>query len=65
MLIKPEQIKRTKTLVKEGNLRNKIKKAQKGNKKVIKVVEELKKAGMKILRDEEQIIEEGVVIKEG
>ena len=65
MLIKPEQIKRTKTLVKEGNLRNKIKKAQKGNKKVIKVVEELKKAEMKILRDEEQIIEEGVVIKEG
>ena len=65
MLIKPEQIKRTKTLVKEGNLRNKIKKTQKGNKKVIKVVEELKKAGMKILRDEEQIIEEGVVIKEG
>jgi len=40
-------------LVKEGNLRNKIKKAQKGNKKVIKVVEELKKAEMKILRDEE------------
>ena len=58
-------MKRTETLVKEGNLRNKIKKAQKGNKKVIKVVEELKKAGMKILRDEEQIIEEGVVIKEG
>jgi len=46
-------MKRTETLVKEGNLRNKIKKAQKGNKKVIKVVEELKKAGMKILRDEE------------
>jgi len=31
--------------------------------KVVKVVEELKKAGMKTLRDEEWTIEKGVVMK--
>jgi len=32
---------------------------------VIKVVEEMKKAGVKTLRDEEWQIEEGLVLKEG
>jgi len=41
------------TLVEENDLRNKIRKAQKGNEKVVKAVGELKKAGMKMLRDEE------------
>jgi len=36
-------------LVKDGNLRERIKKAQEGDKKVVKAVEELKKAGMKSL----------------
>ena len=53
MLIKPVQIKRTETLVEENDLRNKIRKAQEGNKRVVKVVEELKKAEMKTLRDKE------------
>jgi len=40
-------------IVEEGNLRKRIKIAQKGNKRVVKAVEELKKAGVKTLRDEE------------
>jgi len=36
-------------LVKDGNLRERIKKTQEGDKKVVKAVEELKKAGMKSL----------------
>ena len=65
MLIKLEWIKRMETLVEENNLREKIKKAQGKDKKVVKAVEELKKAGMKILRDKEQTVEEGLVMKEG
>jgi len=52
-LIKPGWIKQTETLVEENNLREKIKKAQEEDKKVVKVVKELKKAEMKTLRDEE------------
>ena len=43
----------------------KIKKVRDKNKEVIKVVEEMKKAGVKTLRDEEWQIEEGLVLKEG
>ena len=35
------------------------------NEEVIKVVEEMKKAGVKTLRDEEWKIEKGLVLKEG
>ena len=52
-------------LVEDGSLRERIKKAQKGDEKVVKVVEKLKRAGMKSLRDEEWSIEEGVVMKKG
>ena len=45
-------------------MRERIKKAQERDEKVVKAVEELKKAGMKNLRDEEWTIEEGVVVKE-
>ena len=51
------------TIVEEGNLRERIKKAQEGDERVVKVVEELKKAGVKTLKDEEWEIEEGVVLK--
>jgi len=37
--------------VEENNLRKKIKKVQRKDKKVVKTVEELKKAEIKILRD--------------
>jgi len=63
MLIKPGWIKRMETLVEENDLKNRIRKVQKGNKRVVKVVEELKKAEIKTLRDEEWTIEEGVVMK--
>jgi len=40
-------------MVEEGNLKNRIRKTQEGDEKVVIAVEELKKAGIKILRDEE------------
>jgi len=64
-LIKPKWVRGAETIVEEGNLREKIKTAQKGDEKVVKAVEELKKAGVKMLRDEEWEIEDGVVLKEG
>ena len=43
----------------------KIKEARDKDEEVIKVVEEMKKVGVKMLRDEEWQIEEGLVLKEG
>jgi len=51
--------------VKEGDLRERIKRAQERDGRVVKAVEELKKAGVKTLRDEEWEIDNGVVLKEG
>ena len=65
MLIKLEWIRGVEMLVEDENLRERIKKAQEKDKKVIKAVEELKKAEMKSLRDKKWPIEEGVVMKEG
>jgi len=48
----------------EQEIVRKIKKARDKNKEVIKAVEEMKKAGVKTLRDEEWQIEEGLVLKE-
>jgi len=64
-LIKPEWVRVAETLVEEENLRERIKKAQEGDERVVKAVEELKKAGVKTLRDKEWEIEDGVVLKEG
>jgi len=63
-LIKPEWVRGVETIVEEENLRERTKRAQEGNERVIKAVEELKKAGVKTLRDEEWEIEDGVVLKE-
>ena len=38
--------------MKENDLREKIKKVQEGDEKIVKVVEELKRAGIKLLKDE-------------
>ena len=65
MLIKQGWIKRTEALVEEGNLRDRIRKAQEEDKRVVKTVEKLKKAGIKILKDKEQTIKKGVVMKKG
>ena len=64
-LIKPEWVRGAETIVEEGNLRERIKKAQGGDERVVKAVEELKKVGVKTLKDEEWEIEDGVVLKEG
>jgi len=63
-LIKLEWVREAKTIVEEGNLRERIKTAQKGDERVVKAVEELKKAEVKMLRDEEWEIEDSVVLKE-
>jgi len=52
-LIKPEWIRGVETLVEERNLKERIKRAQKEDKKAVKAVEELKRAGIKMLKDEE------------
>ena len=62
-LIRPEGVRGVETLVGDRSLREKIKKVQKGDKKVVKVVEELKRVKMKSLKDEEWLIKEEVVMK--
>jgi len=52
-LIKPEWIRGVETIIEEGNLKERIRRAQEGNKKVVKAVEELKRAGIKTLKDKE------------
>jgi len=64
-LIKPEWVRGVETIVEEENLRERIKKAQEGDKKVVKAVKELKKVEVKTLRDKEWEIENGVVLKKG
>ena len=49
----------------EEEIVKKIKEARDKDEEVIKVVEEMKKAEVKTLRDEEWQIEEGLVLKEG
>jgi len=64
-LLKPEWIRKAETIIEEENLKEKIRKVQKEDEKVIKAVEELKKAGIKTLRDKEWEVEDGIVMKEG
>ena len=49
----------------EEEIVKRIKEARDKDEEVIKIVEEMKKAGVKTLRDEEWQIEEGLVLKEG
>ena len=48
----------------EEKIVKKIKKARDKDEKVIKAVEKMKKIGVKMLRDKEWQIEEGLVLKE-
>ena len=52
-LIKPEWIRGVKMIIEEEDLGERIKKAQKGDEKIVKAVEELKRAWIKALKDEE------------
>ena len=49
----------------EEGIVKRIKETRDKDEEVIKVVEEMKKAGVKTLRDKEWQIEEGLVLKEG
>jgi len=49
----------------EGDIIEKIKKSEAKDDEVIKAVEEMKKAGVKVLRNEEWQIEDDLVLKEG
>jgi len=64
MLIKPKWVRGVETIVEEGDLRERIKRVQEGDERVVKAVEELKKVGVKTLRDEEWEIDNRVVLKE-
>jgi len=64
-LIKLEWIRGVEMLMEEENLRERIRKAQEGDEKIVKAVEELKRAGIKTLKDEEWKIEDGIVLKKG
>jgi len=63
-LIKPEWIRGMEMLMQEEDLKERIRKAQEGDEKIVKAVEELKKAGIKTLRDKEWEVEDGIVMKE-
>ena len=64
-LIKPEWIRGVKMIIEEEDLGERIKKAQEGDEKIVKAVEELKRAGMKALKNEKWEVEDGIVLKEG
>jgi len=54
-----------KTIIEEKNLKEKIKRAQEGDERIVKAVEELKRAGIKMLKDKEWKIEDKIVMKKG
>jgi len=51
-------------LIEEESLKERIKKVQKKDERVVKVVEELKRSGVKMLKEKEWSIEEGLILKE-
>ena len=51
-------------MIEEENLRERIRKAQEGDEKIVKAVEELKRAEIKALKDEEWEIDDRIVLKE-
>jgi len=64
-LIKPEWIRGVEMLMEEENLRERIKRMQEEDEEIIKAVKELKRVGIKTLKDEEWEIEDRIVLKEG
>jgi len=69
-LLKPEwlkekQVRVGEVIVEEVDILERIRKLEVRNDKVIKAVEEIKKAGVKMLRDKEWKEEDGVMLKEG
>ena len=52
-------------MIEKGDLKERIKRVQEGDERVVKAVKELKRAGIKTLKDKEWEIEDGIVMKEG
>ena len=52
-------------LMQKEDLKERIRKVREGNEKIVKAVEELKKVGIKTLRDKEWEVKDGIVMKEG
>ena len=50
-------------MIEKGNLKERIKRVQEGNEKVVKAVEELKRVGIKTLKDKKWKIEDGIIMK--
>jgi len=51
-------------MIEEGDLKERIKRVQEGDERVVKAVKELKRAEIKTLKDKEWEIENGIVTKE-
>ena len=67
-LLKPEWVQKIQVeeMIVEGiNILDKIRKSEAKDDEMIKVVKEMKKAGVKMLRDEEWREEDGLMLKEG
>ena len=64
-LIKLERIRGAEMIIEEGNLKERIKRVQEMDERIVKAVKELKRAGIKMLKDEEWEIEDGIVMREG
>ena len=65
VLVKKEWLRRMEeTLVEEDDLKDRIRKAQEEDDCVVKAVEELKKSGIKSIKDEEWSIKDRLVLKE-
>ena len=65
ILVKKKWLRRAEeTLVEEDNLRERIREALEKDKQVVKAVEELKKLGIKSIKDKEWTIEDRLVLKE-
>jgi len=67
ILLKPEslEVKMGEVIVKRVNILEKIRKSEAKYDEVIKVVEEMKKVGVKMLRDKEWREENSIMLREG
>ena len=68
MLVKPEWLRKAQVeevLIEGVDILEKIRKLKTKDNEVVKVVEEMKKAGVKMLRDKEWREEDGLMLKEG
>ena len=64
VLVKREWLRRAEETLVEDNLRERIREAQEKDKRVVKAVEELKRLGIKSIKDEEWSVENRLVLKE-